>query len=95
MSIMKNAHTILICLLFVVPNSLIAATAIKIGTQAVLPDNPRSHYNRYVNWRPADGETVRLNPPRLSWPYWPDWPGMMHCIPSPYRYRLTAIAHNH
>ncbi|MHC4118653.1 MAG: DUF4962 domain-containing protein [Planctomycetota bacterium] len=48
---------------------------VRIGTEAIVPVSPRSHYSRYVNWRPADGETVRLNPPRMSWPYWPDWPG--------------------
>ncbi|MBT4821304.1 MAG: DUF4962 domain-containing protein, partial [Lentisphaerae bacterium] len=46
-----------------------------VGGASKVPDNPRSHYSRYVNWRPADGEIVHLNPPRLSWPYWPDWPG--------------------
>jgi len=52
----------------------IAAKPVRIGLEAIVPESPRSHYSRYVNWRPADGETVRLNPPRLSWPYWPDWP---------------------
>lgn len=47
---------------------------VRIGEEAVIPDNPRSHYSRYVNWRPADREVVRLNPPRMSWPYSPDWP---------------------
>ncbi len=50
------------------------AVPVRIGPEAIVPESPRSHYSRYVNWRPADGETVRLNPPRLSWPYWPDWP---------------------
>jgi hypothetical protein len=47
---------------------------IRIGAEALVPENARSRYNRYVNWRPADEETVHLNPPRISWPYWPDWP---------------------
>ena len=50
------------------------AQSVHIGSEAIVPENPRSHYSRYVNWRPADGETVRLNPPRMSWPYWPDQP---------------------
>ncbi|MHC4192182.1 MAG: DUF4962 domain-containing protein [Planctomycetota bacterium] len=50
------------------------AQSVHIGSEAIVPENPRSHYSRYVNWRPADGETVRLNPPRMSWPYWPDGP---------------------
>lgn len=28
-------------------------------------------YNRAIVWRPADGATVSLNPPRFSWPYEP------------------------
>ncbi|MBM4024364.1 MAG: DUF4962 domain-containing protein [Planctomycetes bacterium] len=51
------------------------AQPVRIGAEARVPESPRSHYSRYVNWRPADGETVDLNPPRISWPYWPDWPG--------------------
>ena len=50
------------------------ATPVCIGPEAIVPESPRSHYSRYVNWRPSDGETVRINPPRISWPYWPDWP---------------------
>jgi hypothetical protein len=50
------------------------AEPVRIGLEAIVPENPRSYYSRYVNWRPANEETVRLNPPRLSWPYWPDWP---------------------
>ena len=50
------------------------AKPVRIGPEAIVPENPRSHYSRYVNWRPADGETVHINPPRISWPYWPDWP---------------------
>lgn len=47
---------------------------LRIGADASVSDNPRSHYSRYVNWRPFDGEVVDLNPPRMSWPLWPDWP---------------------
>ena len=28
-------------------------------------------HNRFINWRPADGSTVTLNPPRFNWPYEP------------------------
>ena len=45
-----------------------------IGAESVLPVNPRSEWCRYVNWRPADGEIVDLNPPRMSWPYNADAP---------------------
>jgi len=47
---------------------------VRIGAESALPENPRTHYSRYINWRPADGETVHVNPPRVSWPYWPGWP---------------------
>jgi len=50
------------------------AGQVQIGAEARVADNARCHYSRYVNWRPADGETVALNPPRISWPYWPGWP---------------------
>ncbi|MGD9498244.1 MAG: DUF4962 domain-containing protein, partial [Armatimonadota bacterium] len=47
---------------------------IVIGAESVLPVNPRSEWSRYINWRPADGEVVDLNPPRMSWPYNPGFP---------------------
>ena len=47
---------------------------ISIGAESRVNLNERSFYSRFVNWRPADGETVALNPPRMSWPYWPDFP---------------------
>ncbi|HUU26982.1 MAG TPA: DUF4962 domain-containing protein [archaeon] len=36
-----------------------------------VPLNESMLYNRCLVWRPADSLTVRLNPPRLSWPYEP------------------------
>jgi len=47
---------------------------VRIGEESFVQENERSQYNRYVNWRPANNETVYLNPPRISWPYWPDFP---------------------
>lgn len=44
---------------------------VEISTGALLPDNPRAHYSRFVNVRPGQGETVYLNPPRFSWFYCP------------------------
>ena len=64
----------LLMLQLLVMQGQIFARPVRIGPEAIVPESPRSHYSRYVNWRPADGETVRLNPPRMSWPYWPDWP---------------------
>jgi len=43
-----------------------------IGKDALLPDNPRTHYSRSVNDAPADGETVSLDPPRFRWRFHPD-----------------------
>ncbi|MFQ5811101.1 MAG: DUF4962 domain-containing protein, partial [Armatimonadota bacterium] len=67
------------CVLFLTVFATDGCTAaddgqVRIGAEARVPENPRSHYSRYVNWRPYDGEVVHLNPPRMSWPYWPDWP---------------------
>ena len=31
------------------------AKPVRIGLEAIVPESPRSHYSRYVNWRPADG----------------------------------------
>lgn len=77
---MKTIQTLLIAIVLL--STVHATDQIKIGTESRLPDNPRSHYNRYVNWRPANGETVHLNPPRISWPYVPngnlDWYSASH-----------------
>ncbi|MFW5866792.1 MAG: DUF4962 domain-containing protein, partial [Armatimonadota bacterium] len=58
--------TISACTLFAQP--------IQIGAESVVPINPLSEWSRYVNFRPADGETVTLNPPRMSWFYNADAP---------------------
>ena len=70
---MKSSIGLLILQLLVAQGQVFAGP-VRIGPEAIVPESPRSHYSRYVNWRPADGETVGLNPPRMSWPYWPDWP---------------------
>ena len=43
-----------------------------IGRNAMIPDNPRTHFARCVNDAPADGETLALNPPRFRWKYHPE-----------------------
>ncbi|MHC4579929.1 MAG: DUF4962 domain-containing protein [Planctomycetota bacterium] len=68
---MKSSIGLLILQLLVAQGQV---RPVRIGPDAIVPESPRSHYSRYVNWHPADGETVGLNPPRMSWPYWPDWP---------------------
>ncbi len=45
---------------------------IVIDNGCALPDNEMERYSRYVNFRPANGSTVDLNPPRFSWGYLPD-----------------------
>lgn len=44
---------------------------VRIGGEALVPDNPRSHFARVVNDAPVSGETVALNPPRFRWRYFP------------------------
>jgi hypothetical protein len=65
---------------------------VRIGTESRVEDNARSHYNRYVNWRPADGETVSLNPPRISWPYWPDFPNNWNAELHTFRLQISSSA---
>ena len=43
-----------------------------IDGRSSLPDDEREYYSRYVNFRPGNGQTVELNPPRFSWPYLAD-----------------------
>ncbi|MBT3290944.1 MAG: hypothetical protein HN380_26600, partial [Victivallales bacterium] len=73
---------------------LLPATAqqVRIGADARLPDNPRSHFSRYVNWRPADGETVQLNPPRMSWTYDPAWPQQPNSAQHTFRLQIAGNA---
>ncbi|MFC1716768.1 DUF4962 domain-containing protein [Candidatus Poribacteria bacterium] len=42
-----------------------------INSSCKLPDDPREYHARFVKFRPPDGMTVHLNPPRFSWPYVP------------------------
>ncbi|HUS80254.1 MAG TPA: DUF4962 domain-containing protein [Armatimonadota bacterium] len=65
----------IVCLLgCAVALSCARADQVRIGAESVVPMSPRSQYCRYINWRPADGEAVTLNPPRFSWPMNPGWP---------------------
>ncbi len=57
-----------LCLVMILGTPAFAAP-VQIGEESVVPVNPRSEGSRYVNWRPADGEVVDLNPPRMSWFY--------------------------
>jgi len=75
---MKRYHTdcapafisLLCCLAAGIPEA--AGEPIIVGRDALLPDNPRMHYSRTVNDAPADGEILRLNPPRFRWKFSPE-----------------------
>lgn len=71
---MMNWRVFVLIVMFLSVTKTSSAEPIHIGAESVLPDQARSHYSRYVNWRPADGDIVSLNPPRMSWLYSPDWP---------------------
>ncbi|MFO8078783.1 MAG: DUF4962 domain-containing protein [Armatimonadota bacterium] len=64
---------ITVCFLMLFAAALSAAP-VEIGEESIVPINPRSEWSRYVNWRPADGDTVTLNPPRMTWFYNADAP---------------------
>jgi len=80
MRITKNLQAVILflsCVNFLfchktLDQDFIPGKKVVIGKQAMLPDNPRSHYARYVNDAPVDGETLNLNPPRFRWKYHPD-----------------------
>ena len=75
--IVKSLAIVLCCLILPVHHhagaqDMIPGRKVVIGKNAMLPDNPRTHYSRCVNDAPVDGETVSLNPPRFRWCYHPD-----------------------
>ena len=86
---------ILVCVVLPRP---VLCEPIRIGAEAVVRENPRSRYSRYVNWRPADHETVDLNPPRISWPYqyileerFRTRPGEKHSMQIPPPFRMDGV----
>src|SRR5205823_34037 len=40
-----------------------------VADEALIQLPPSANWNMVVNFRPGDGETVSLNPPRFSWTY--------------------------
>jgi len=52
-----------------------AGRPVRFGAETILPDDPRTHFSRAVNFAPADGEVCTLNPPRFRWQYHPTEPG--------------------
>ncbi len=63
---------------------------VRIGAEALVADNPRSHLVRVVNNAPAGGETVTLNPPRFRWQYYP--PGKVREGVHEFRFQIAATA---
>src|SRR5467141_1076126 len=47
-------------------------TTVKIGTESLVELPQAALWSGVVNFRPGDGEIVKLNPPRFSWSYTPD-----------------------
>ncbi len=43
-----------------------------IGAESKIPFDERQNYPIYVHFRPGNGQIVKLNPPRFSWPYLPN-----------------------
>ena len=84
--------SVLSIVLAILSVQLVAAAPVRIGAESLVPENPRSIYDRYVNWRPADGEVVKLNPPRISWPYRPDWPKNWGSASHTFRLQISAKA---
>jgi len=54
------------------PGLTAEASSIFIDSSCKLADDAREYYARFVKFRPPDGTTVHLNPPRFSWAYVPD-----------------------
>jgi hypothetical protein len=64
-----NPHAAFVLVLVLAARAAPAAT---IGSESVLPLPSSALYGYAVNNRPADHETVSVNPPRFSWSYCPD-----------------------
>ena len=75
---MKRLTFLFLCCICILWNhsarceDLLSCKTVVIGRQAMLSDNPRTHFSRSVNDAPADGETLTLNPPRFRWRYHPE-----------------------
>ncbi len=52
--------------------SAAGAAQVLLGAGTAVPEDPRQQHARFVRFRPADGQVVHLNPPRMSWPYTPE-----------------------
>lgn len=61
----------LICLAGLLATAALAAPVV-LGPDSAVPTDPRQVHPRYLSFRPADGQVVSLNPPRMSWPWFPE-----------------------
>lgn len=52
--------------------STAVAAPVVLGPEAAVQEDPRQVYPRILGFRPAEGQVVDLNPPRMSWPWDPD-----------------------
>jgi len=64
------------------------AEQVVIGPESRVPEDPRQQWARYVEFRPADGQVVTLNPPRMSWPYAPQIDPAVKSYPGDRRFVL-------
>jgi hypothetical protein len=60
----------LICMAGLMTGAAWAAPVV-LGPETALDADPRQEFPRLLNFRPADGQIVGLNPPRMSWPWYP------------------------
>jgi len=67
-----------------------AESSFVIDSACKLPDNPREYYARFVKFRPPDGTTVHLNPPRFSWAYVPGLFGQDSAYPAQQRFTFQV-----
>ncbi len=49
--------------------------AVVFGEESLIAEDERIYFSRSVNFAPADGQVVTLNPPRFRWRYHPTRPG--------------------
>jgi len=68
---MKKLKFSFFILAFFQANFCSFAGGVIIGRESRVTPDERQRYSRFVRFRPANGQTVTLNPPRFSWPFDP------------------------
>ena len=79
-------------LLFLFNWSVLSLATVRIGAEAFLPVDPRQENSRFLGFRPADGQEVTLNPPRISWPYLPGILLKQSSVPATQKFTLQIAA---